>query len=603
MLMNSNSTKVVSVKYQVSWPGTDVMNAQNPSQVATRVSYYGVSGVPNAILDGNAFNDQPYLLTWPIFNSETTVPSPFTIQVSHWLNAAQDSVSIRCVVTASQANTMTTPKLRVALIEKVIDFTGQPAPGTNGEMVFEHVMRKMYPNPQGTTLASAWTVGQNTTVSFMVPIPTYVYDIAQLAVVAWVQDDASKNVKQAGYSEFATAPSAQAPIANFVVDEPAPCDGQVRFSDRSAMFPTSWLWDFGDGHTSTAQNPDHTYLTNGNFNVSLTATNANGSDQVVHNAMVQVNLPQASIVGINDSVCGNDIAIVHATANAGGLIRWYDVDGTSLDTGYTLQYPVSGSTTFYATEEIINPVLTLGAPDTSIATGGQFFTSNNTHGLYFDVTHPCSLLSLDVYSGAPGQRTIVMLDPNGSIVHSNTYYFPTGRYTVQMNEHFNVGQGYLIKISSSTVNLFRNVGGATYPYVSDAITITGNTAPTAPNNYYFFYNWHVQRDPCHSLPTPVYAFDSCSVTGAEEPALSNRSVQVFPNPSHGIYQLAFEADHKDNYTISVTNIVGQVVFSQVLNAFQGRYSEPIDLGDASNGIYFLMVSDSRGKVVKKLVKE
>ena len=38
----------------------------------------------------------------------------------------------------------------------------------------------------------------------------------------------------------------------------------------------SWLWNFGDGSTSTLQNPKHAYATSGNFNVTLTVTNLSG---------------------------------------------------------------------------------------------------------------------------------------------------------------------------------------------------------------------------------------------------------------------------------------------------------------------------------------
>lgn len=47
----------------------------------------------------------------------------------------------------------------------------------------------------------------------------------------------------------------------------------VQFTDSSVVqnaYPTAWLWDFGDGNTSTAQNPTHTYFGSGNYNVSLT---------------------------------------------------------------------------------------------------------------------------------------------------------------------------------------------------------------------------------------------------------------------------------------------------------------------------------------------
>ena len=52
----------------------------------------------------------------------------------------------------------------------------------------------------------------------------------------------------------------------------------VNFSDQSTNSPTAWSWTFGDGGSSTAQNPSHTYTTIGAYNVTLQATNANGSD-------------------------------------------------------------------------------------------------------------------------------------------------------------------------------------------------------------------------------------------------------------------------------------------------------------------------------------
>ncbi|MCB9231434.1 MAG: PKD domain-containing protein [Bacteroidia bacterium] len=51
----------------------------------------------------------------------------------------------------------------------------------------------------------------------------------------------------------------------------------VTFTDQSSDNPTSWDWDFGDGTTSTQQNPVHTYTQGGIFNVCLTSTNSCGA--------------------------------------------------------------------------------------------------------------------------------------------------------------------------------------------------------------------------------------------------------------------------------------------------------------------------------------
>lgn len=62
----------------------------------------------------------------------------------------------------------------------------------------------------------------------------------------------------------------------------------VNFTDLSTGSPTSWSWNFGDGGTSTAQNPSHVYAAGGAYNVTLTATNACGSDPEVKNGYIVV---------------------------------------------------------------------------------------------------------------------------------------------------------------------------------------------------------------------------------------------------------------------------------------------------------------------------
>ena len=73
--------------------------------------------------------------------------------------------------------------------------------------------------------------------------------------------------------------SAAVPVADFAGD---PLQGAapltVDFVNLSTGEPTSFLWSFGDGSTSTVSDPSHTYTEGGNFTVSLTSTNADGSN-------------------------------------------------------------------------------------------------------------------------------------------------------------------------------------------------------------------------------------------------------------------------------------------------------------------------------------
>ena len=63
----------------------------------------------------------------------------------------------------------------------------------------------------------------------------------------------------------------------------------VHVTDKSSGNPISWNWDFGDGSTSTEQNPSHTYSQAGLYTVKLTATNDQGSDTKTKTDYITVN--------------------------------------------------------------------------------------------------------------------------------------------------------------------------------------------------------------------------------------------------------------------------------------------------------------------------
>ena len=70
------------------------------------------------------------------------------------------------------------------------------------------------------------------------------------------------------------------PCANFTHTDVSSCTGIVTFNDNTFNIPTTWSWTFGDGGTSTQQNPTHTYTANGIYNVKLVACNSFGCDSI-----------------------------------------------------------------------------------------------------------------------------------------------------------------------------------------------------------------------------------------------------------------------------------------------------------------------------------
>jgi PKD repeat protein len=83
--------------------------------------------------------------------------------------------------------------------------------------------------------------------------------------------------------------SSNKPVAAFSA---SPTSGKapltVTFADKSTNNPTSWKWSFGDGTTSTLKNPIHKYSKAGKYTVTLTVTNAAGSNTIKKTSYITV---------------------------------------------------------------------------------------------------------------------------------------------------------------------------------------------------------------------------------------------------------------------------------------------------------------------------
>jgi gliding motility-associated-like protein len=68
----------------------------------------------------------------------------------------------------------------------------------------------------------------------------------------------------------------QEPIANFTADDFTGCaPEEINFTNLSTE-AISWNWDFGDGTSSTIENPSHVYVSSGTYFISLTITTTEG---------------------------------------------------------------------------------------------------------------------------------------------------------------------------------------------------------------------------------------------------------------------------------------------------------------------------------------
>jgi PKD repeat protein len=90
----------------------------------------------------------------------------------------------------------------------------------------------------------------------------------------------------------------------------------VNFTDETINGATSWLWDFGDGGTSTLENPVHTYISAGTYPVKLITCNALGCDSVIISVTINgVNGPSAPLCSPITSAFCCSAGITNVTFN------------------------------------------------------------------------------------------------------------------------------------------------------------------------------------------------------------------------------------------------------------------------------------------------
>lgn len=294
------------------------------------------------------------------------------------------------------------------------------------------------------------------------------------------------------------------PVCNFTTNLEYTCDGLVQFNDLSINGPDSWSWDFGDGSTSNMQNPVHQYTTEGTYSVSLSVSNAYGSDSLVQNNYIVYVVPQIPS-SQNDTICENNNAELIASGD--NILLWYNSlqNGDILHIGDTLTTPVLSSSTNYFVQDIgLSDFRHAGKPDQS--GGGSYFNSAFVHYLVFDVFRDMKLVSVWVDAGSAGNRRISLNDANGNELMYKIVYIPQGESRVYLNFDIPPGSGYQLQAPESP-DLYRNNAVTDYPYtINGLVNVTHSSASTNPTGYYYyFYDWEVIETSCLSAPQQVEA--------------------------------------------------------------------------------------------------
>lgn len=342
-LLSDNTTNVVALKYQAPFPGYDPMNESNPDQVDTRSTYYDLTGVPTAWIDGvlpdNAYGGGigswnitatsgyaggPYGYNQAVLAYAASLTTPITIELTHSLNATFDQITITAIVKNVSAASINLAggRFHTVLIEKNVEYA--EAPGSNGEKEFHNVMRRMYPNANGAPL-TAIAAGEEITFTYTEALPSYIADKREVAVIAFFQDNATQSVYQTAISEPQVIPNAlDASIGQNLTPEPVGLCGvaivptvtivnngeqaitslEVDFTVNGTSISTeAWTGTLAPGASETIAFPE--YVLNGTSVVSfvILEINGNASDiNTLNNAS-----PFASYAGFSNDVYGTEL--------------------------------------------------------------------------------------------------------------------------------------------------------------------------------------------------------------------------------------------------------------------------------------------------------
>jgi gliding motility-associated-like protein len=191
--------------------------------------------------------------------------------------------SLGCVDTLVRNNAVTIRDVQSA-------FTGPDSVCANQQVLFINTS-----NPLPTN-ASVWDFGDGT--SSNTPVKAWgtpgVYQVQLINNYGTCTDTVTRPIRVLAL-----------PVANFTANDSIDCEAPftVNFQDLSTG-GVSWRWDFGDGGTSTQQNPVHTYTANGQYTVKLVVTNASGCrDSLIKTQYIRIVRPVVNMGGVPVEGC------------------------------------------------------------------------------------------------------------------------------------------------------------------------------------------------------------------------------------------------------------------------------------------------------------
>ena len=252
----------------ISLPGYIVVSKVATMPTANFGSSVTSGNVPLVVQFYDSSTNSPTSWAWSFGDGGTAT----TQNPSHTYTTTGTFAVTLTATNSAGSNTISKPAYLTVSAASVLPTVSFTATKTSGQIPLSV---QFIDSSTNSPTAWVWLFGDGYTSLQQNPLHTY-SSVGTYTVTLTASNGAgSSTVTQSGYITTTPAP----PISSFtsnVTSGTVPL--YIQFNDTSANAPGSWLWFFGDGGTSTVQNPVYEYTTPGSYTVILTATNSAGSN-------------------------------------------------------------------------------------------------------------------------------------------------------------------------------------------------------------------------------------------------------------------------------------------------------------------------------------
>jgi beta propeller repeat protein len=232
-------------------------------------------------------------------------------------------------------------------------------------------------------------------------------------------------------------PGPNLPVAAFSA---SPTSGKapmkVQFTDTSTGTPKKWKWDFGDGATSTKQNPTHKYSKAGVYTVKLTVTNAAGSNSVTKKDYIKVVTKPVAAFSAKPTSGKAPLNVKFTDKSTGSPTKWKWTFGDgAISTKQNPTHKYSKAGKYTVTLKVTN------AAGTNTATKSKYITVTGTSqaptadfwGSPLSGKAPLKVTFTEISKGSPTSWKWNFGDGKYSTEKSPTHtYSSAGTYTVKL---------------------------------------------------------------------------------------------------------------------------------------------------------------------------